>query len=269
MKQLLRILILVTITALMASCKLAVIVVEGGEVQSNGSGTCMAGTICIVEVTDPNFSETFTAIPDADWYFEKWNSGGGFFCGGSTKPTCALSFQGHEDSQAVEDMVKSPQVFYLMPIFTQSPSIIEVEGKQWYQPDLFSNLSWDDINEVCPKGACSGKLKGQDVTGWKWATIDDMNALFNHYIGANVLGPGPDRILLDWGDSEAVTAFYNDGWRSSFSGEEDLVDWGVTQGWVSDSTYRPWVTRCCMYADMMATKPENVLADGAWFYRNL
>ena len=56
--------------------KLAVIVVEGGEVQwSTRSGTCMVGNICIVDVDDPNFSETFTAVPDTGWLLPKRNSG--------------------------------------------------------------------------------------------------------------------------------------------------------------------------------------------------
>ena len=56
---------------IIAGCKVAVMVVEGGEVQSTGSGTCIAATICIVEVNDTNFTETFTAVANTGWYFEK------------------------------------------------------------------------------------------------------------------------------------------------------------------------------------------------------
>jgi hypothetical protein len=187
----------------------------------------------------------------------------------STDPICVVSGVDAVGDAAIEAVVASDQMFYIMPIFVQAhvKDTVTVEGKEWYQPDLFTELSWNEINAVCPEGKCVGMLNDYDMTGWTWATIKDMNDLFNYYIGSNVLGPGPDRVLL--GDSEAVTAFYNDGWRSSFSGMEDLEDWGVTQGWVSNSKNRPWVTRCCMYDDMMATKPENVLAHGAWFYRNL
>ncbi|MFC1579071.1 hypothetical protein ACFL3Y_01635 [Pseudomonadota bacterium] len=196
MKQLLRVLLLVSITAIMTGCKLAVIVVEGGEVQSTGAGTCVAGLICIVDVTDPNFSETFTAIPNDGWYFEKWNAGDGFLCAGSTDRTCTLSFQGHEDSKAVERMVASSEFFYLMPIFTQYPAMITVDGKQWYQPYLFTGLSWEDIDAICPDGICKGMLKGYDLTGWSWASVKDMNDLFNYYIGSDQLGPGPDHANL-------------------------------------------------------------------------
>jgi hypothetical protein len=170
--------LLLGITALMAGCKLAVIVVEGGEVQSDANGTCMAGLICIVEVTDANFSETFTAVPAEGWYFAKWNSGDRFFCGGSTDPRCPLSSQGHEESKAVEDMVASSEVFYIMPVFKQFTDTVTVDGKEWLQPKDFINYSYNEVSAVCPAGACSGSLPGStfDLTGYTWASIDDMDS---------------------------------------------------------------------------------------------
>jgi hypothetical protein len=54
-KQTLKFLLLLSIAALVVGCKLAVIVVEGSEVQSNGSGTCVASSICVVDVSNPYF----------------------------------------------------------------------------------------------------------------------------------------------------------------------------------------------------------------------
>ena len=186
MKQMSRIFLLLSITALLAGCKLAVIVVEGGEVQSTRSGTCMVGNICIVDVDDPNFSETFTAVPDTGWYFQRWNSGYKFFCGDSLIPTCALSFQGYEESEEVENMVASSEVFYLMPIFSQTKPItntVTVNGKEWAQPKDFVNYSFDQVSAACPEGICSGTLPGSelDLTGYTWASLDDVSQLFNSY----------------------------------------------------------------------------------------
>jgi hypothetical protein len=75
MKKTLNNILLLAITGFITGCKLAVIVVEGGEVQSTGSGTCVASAICIVDVSDSYFSETFSAVPDPGWYFQKWNAG--------------------------------------------------------------------------------------------------------------------------------------------------------------------------------------------------
>jgi hypothetical protein len=274
MKQLLRILLLLSITALMASCKLAVIVVEGGEVEADGSGTCVASSICIVEVTDPNFSETFVAVPDTDWYFQKWNLGSGFFCGGSTSAICKLSFKDHEESEAVADMVASSELFYLMPVFKPYQDIITVNGNEWLQPALFNNLSWNDINAVCPEGVCAGMLSGYDMTGWTWASVDDVNALFNHYIGSDVLGPGPD-------DYEAegpwAAAFFADGWFPNGNSDDGVTK--TTDGWVRDKSEEESACSATLRDVLHAPVPDNANTDcegdvlhgsmyiGGWFYR--
>ena len=56
-----------------------------------------------------------------------------------------------------------------------------VDGREWLQPADFTYLSWNDINAVCPEGACAGTLNDHDMTGWTWASVDDVNALFNAY----------------------------------------------------------------------------------------
>jgi hypothetical protein len=181
---------LLSIIVLMTGCKLAVIVVEGGDVQSTGAGICVASTICIVDVNDANFSETFTAVPDNGWRFQKWNSGDRFFCRGSTDPTCTLSFEGHEESEYVEEMVASSELFYLMPVFRESTDdTVVVDGKSWLQPALFRNLSWEDIQAVCPSPTevCAGVLNGFDLTGWTWASSDSVESLFEYYKEAQKL----------------------------------------------------------------------------------
>jgi hypothetical protein len=273
MKQALKLLLLISITALMTACKLAVIVVEGGEVQSAGSGTCVAGTICIVDVNDPNFSESFIAIPDSGWYFQKWNSGDGFFCGGAINPTCTLSFEGNEAKKWVEDMVASSEVFYLMPVFQPIPEIITVDGKDWYQPYLFLAKNWNDlrneINAVCPAGKCNGLLNGHDMTGWTWATADDLNALFNHYLGSDEMGPGPDRYSPSTALDPWPADFFDDGWHPT------------REEWFP-SVYKPTVrsvhgitrdqNRACLqeswWSFYMNTKGQSDCdLAGAWFYR--
>lgn len=203
------------LVGIIAGCKLAVIVVEGGEVQSTGSGTCVAGTVCIIDVNDTSFSDAFTAVPATGWYFEKWNKGGGFFCGNSTDPTCTLSLVAGAGNSVIEAVVASSETFYLMPIFKRARPItdtISVAGGEWAQVDLFADLSWDDIKTVCPAGVCSGVLNGFDMTGWMWASVEDLNSLFNHYIGFEALGPGPDS-YAEGKNSEWAPAFFNDGWR--------------------------------------------------------
>jgi hypothetical protein len=281
MKQTLKILLLLSIAVLLAGCKLAVIVVEGGEVQSTGSGTCLASAICIVDVDDTNFAETFTAVPDLGWYFQKWNSGDGFFCGGSILPTCTLYFRGHEAEEWVGDMVASSEMFYLMPVFKQALDIITVDGKQWYQPSFFRGLSWEDINRVCPAGQCTGVLNGYDMTGWTWASVDDFNALVNYYIGSDQLGPGLDSYEAP---ASAGVAFFSDGWLTGADWFSSRINGLVRPDDVEGRSYNfssPW-----NYGRLIYVEKENGFVEvgtsvsvttnsvsgggdrpGAWFHR--
>jgi hypothetical protein len=181
MSFLVKVLVILFVTAVVAGCKIAVIVVEGGEVQSVGLDTCAEGTICIVEVNDTNFSETFTAVPNPGQHFIKWNSGEGFFCGDSTNPTCVLSTVGTDGNEGMEAIIATDQTFYLMPIFGSEPDTVTVAGKEWAQVDQFSNLSWNDINAVCPAGVCSGILNGYNMTGWTWASVGEFEELISAY----------------------------------------------------------------------------------------
>jgi hypothetical protein len=179
---------------LLAACKLAVIVPEGGEVQSIGSGTCSPGVVCIVEVQNTNFSDTFRAVPLTGWYFHKWNSGDRFFCSRSASPECELAFEstpGVEGNEKIRELVDSSETFYLMPVFKETPpeikviedSPVEVDGKLWLQPIHFVNYSYDQIKEVCPQRVCSGSLPGStiDLTGYLWANRDEVESLFFFY----------------------------------------------------------------------------------------
>jgi len=69
-----------------------------------------------------------------------------------------------------------------------------VNGKDWSQPNLFTGLSWNDISAVCnpDTGLCDGDLNGIDVTGKIWASVDEVNGLFNSFLPMSAqLGSGP------------------------------------------------------------------------------
>lgn len=91
---------------------------------------------------------------------------------------------------------------------------VVVGDKEWAQVDLFRAINWVNTNALCPGGVCgSGTINDYDMAGWTWATANDVNELFNHYIGAPELGPGPDGYLdysAAWGYD-----FVTDGWRST------------------------------------------------------
>ncbi|MFT4520645.1 MAG: hypothetical protein ACI9JM_003049 [Halioglobus sp.] len=77
-----------------------------------------------------------------------------------------------------EAIVASDTTCYIMPVFKESLPTIIANVAEWAQPEEFGALSWDEINVVCPAGVCTGTLKGFDMTGWTWATVDDVSVLF-------------------------------------------------------------------------------------------
>ena len=166
--------VVLTLLAGLSACRMAEIVVEGGKVSSNYHPDCLAGAICIIDVPDTTFEEEFTAVPNAGWYFVRWNSGDGFLCADSTDPICSLSLTHWAGNPGIEDVVASSAMFYLMPIFAEIIPITDTVirgGKEWAQVDLFPGLSWNQINTVCPGGHCAagGELLHYDMTGWTWA----------------------------------------------------------------------------------------------------
>lgn len=209
-------LVVVAASGLVSACKVAVVVVEGGAVTSTFSGSCTATNICIHEISNSDFTETFTAVPQPDWRFVRWNSGGDFLCEDETSTQCLVSTVGTEGNSAIEAIIASDKTYYIMPVFeyvgASLTDVVFANGKIWAQVTAFNDVSWGQMNTVCPAGNCNGPLNGYDMRGWKWATVDELNALFNSYIGAPAMGPGPS-IFESNGLATFYTDFYNDGWN--------------------------------------------------------
>ena len=104
----------------LGGCKIHVLMPEGGEVQSVNSGTCLSGNVCILQVSDTNYTETFTAIPQPGWQFVKWNNGEEFLCADSIDPVCVVSNVPVAGDPTAEAFVASNGVLYLLPVFTET-----------------------------------------------------------------------------------------------------------------------------------------------------
>jgi len=210
-------LVLCTVLAL-TSCKLRIVVPEGGSVTtSSGAYHCAAGETCDIDVVDFYFDENFTAVPADGYAFKAWRKGDRRFCGNDPKPCHLLTtvFTGNWVSAIQEFLNSSDEVFYLQPMFAPKGDIIPVNGREWLQPDLFIGLTWNQINVACPDGVCNGVLAGRDVTGWTWASIQDVAALFNYYIGRRAFIPEFFGFYMPFAevDSAWAPAFFNNGWR--------------------------------------------------------
>lgn len=307
-------LLVVSLSVVVTGCKLAVMVPSGGDVTSaSGTRNCSGKSVCEFEITSPTFSDSFTAVAKPGYQFVKWNTGGGFLCPNSTSPTCTVTLTGDANSANV---VATFTTAYVMPVFKDigidtdgdtirneldddddgdgildiddycsldpSPECAQImdtvtaNSQVWAQPDLFDGLSWDDINAVCPEGACiaGGRLNGYIMDEWRWASVEEINDLFNYYIGSPQLGPGPDTFQEDaasWGQ-----LFFADGWRP-LSVNENLRS---VSGRTSDVLADPRLACMAYIVDYVsptypydaanscnATLKDTGGGYGAWFYR--
>ena len=230
-----RTLFILFVAAVMTGCKIAVIVPSGGQLfASNPAHSCSEGNVCEfdINVGQLPFSESFTAIPKEGYEFEKWSDGSGFLCGKSTNPICAVNIG---DSAVGAVVVALFQSGYVMPIFKDvgidtdddgvrneldpdddndgildlyDPCPIDADtncgivediviaaGKQWYQVDLFANLSVTDIRTVCNPVCSSGILSGKEMEGWVFASREEVSDLVNNV--KSIAGDGWAPYLFD------------------------------------------------------------------------
>ena len=73
----------------------------------------------------------------------------------------------------------------LVPLGTAtSTAAPTVDGREWRELFETTGLSWSQVASVCPidgRTACSGAVGGHDLTGWTWATADQVRDLLDDY----------------------------------------------------------------------------------------
>ena len=268
----------------LAGCKLHVIALTGGEVQSpTGAGTCLEKSNCFHDIADTSFVESFEAVPAPGYVFVKWYGGEGFQCRNSTDTICTVN-SGFLAGLVSDTQIAAANDIYIMPIFQAEGApitdIVIADGKEWAQVDLFTSLTWTEINEVCPAGVCveSGNLNGWYMTGWTWASAEDMRSLFNSYGVTPPLAPGSDYVRN--GPSTWAPAFFADGWRQTYV-DGNWPGQGITgttreQASCGQSCF--WLQEAAIYdgagsssydvAKVLSINSFQALPGvGAWFYR--
>ena len=109
-------LMIVTVSALLAACRLEIVVPEGGKVTTvSGNYECLSGERCVIEVVDALFDETFIGVPDQGYSF-RWQRAPGAFCGGK-QTDCRLSTVLFADNNALLGLLETDLVLFLKPKF--------------------------------------------------------------------------------------------------------------------------------------------------------
>jgi hypothetical protein len=145
-----------------------------------------------------------------------------------------------------------------------------IDGREWLQPADLTRYSWNDFNAVCSSGLCTGQLGGSGplLTGYMWATVDDVNALINSYIGSAELTGPSEYTGGSWGEaffSDFTDIFVNtsitrlDAWTSTaFSADEAYL--GVVR-------YLPDFNVAAANTDVTGSRDLSSRNIGAWLYR--
>ncbi|MEH6610047.1 MAG: c-type cytochrome [Halioglobus sp.] len=149
----------------LSSCKLALVVIEGGEIQSeSGSFGCLAGSNCVVEIENTSFREVFIAVPAPGFEFVKWVAGPSFQCGGSTDPRCVVDNHPLAGNAFAELIVASDTFFYILPEFkpTSTPPPDP-------QPSLTvaQQAQFDDSCSNCHTFGLGGAPKVGEILDWE------------------------------------------------------------------------------------------------------
>ena len=98
----------------------------------------------------------------------------------------------------------------LGPAASQAAPVI-VGDKAWRQLNEVTGFSYDQLATVCDAstGACAGSLNGVDFSGWTWASVHEVGALFQ------ALTPHPGGVGVHWESGGS-------GWAQDFL---ELFDW--------------------------------------------
>jgi hypothetical protein len=164
----------------------------------------------------------------------------------------------------------------------EGDDIVTVDGTEWAQVDLFLSSTFQDMLTACPTGDCldGAMLSGYDMSGWTWATVDDIYALFNYYINLNhpvfidyyPMGPGQPKIEELF--ANFTLDFFDDGWRPT-SDVLTNVQTTTTEGWFfanSEAVSSMWVQYFPSdpvgnYSIADTSNHPNYADVGGWFYR--
>lgn len=122
----------------LASCKLQIIVPEGGSVTTaSGAYNCESGEVCNIDVVDFFFDQTFTAKPASGYSFKHWKKAHRRFCANDTKPchvyTIGLN-SNEEIAKIMATFFDSEEVFYLQPVFERVPEDVETPCGRYPDP---------------------------------------------------------------------------------------------------------------------------------------
>ena len=127
----------------LASCKVQITVPKGGSVTTeSGNYECAEGDICLVDVVDFQFDETFIAVPNTGFEFIQWRKLPGGFCGAgeSRFDPCHLYTAPFQvpGFQKVAEFLSRDDVFFLEPVFGPVESAGKLTARSCFNASIYN-----------------------------------------------------------------------------------------------------------------------------------
>ncbi len=127
---------------------------------------------------------------------------------------------------------------------------VDSSNREWRDLVETINFSWDQINALPTdgSGALVGSIDSTDFTGWTWATIEAVDALFAE------LTPNPSNIITNYYEENsswapaALTAL--GGATSTTHANDSVVGWAAT---VAPGFYKGYAPHIDDYMDPLDT----------------
>jgi hypothetical protein len=127
----------------------------------------------------------------------------------------------------------SPAAFLTLAVAAgASAGYIDGQGREWLQVKSFTGKTWTQIDALCPNDGvtpCVGTLSGVNITGYVWATQEQVLSLFAEWVPAIdgigfVGGPGYVVAGLEFfGPFQPTFEYY-----TTFGGYNYLSGWTAT-----------------------------------------
>lgn len=191
-------------TLLLAGCKLALVVVDGGSISSkSGRHDCQSGSNCVIEITAADFNETFVAQPASGFEFSHWLSGDNMLCGGSTNPECVADNTALAGNAGAAAVIATDEIYYILPVFVATEVVDPT-------PPLSSQLraKYDGSCAQCHAGGAFGAPVIHNQGAWAPRLAKGMPALLDSVkSGLGSMPPGGNCGNCSDADYEALIVY--------------------------------------------------------------
>lgn len=156
-----------------------------------------------------------------------------------------------------------------------SQAYVDAQGREWRQTAASINATWNQIAAIAPTDGVTpaqGFLNGQDLTGWVWATRQQVTELYSEFVPEIAQSPslGGSAYTLAGlyflGVFQPTSQFY-----TTFGGSLYVSGWTATsngnQAYIPEASGQYPVFYGSFNTAALADKTSATQFRGAWFFR--